>query len=206
MITDPKDYFAKGCGRCERFATPECSTRRWLSGLQQLRRICKDAGLEETAKWGHPCYMHAGRNIVLIGAFRENFQLNFMNAALMKDPKGLLEKQGPNTRHANVLRFTDTAAVSKQEKVILAYLKEAMSYAKDGIIPPKEKAGIELPAELVDALDADDELGDAFRNLTPGRQKSYVINLGTTKNPATRIARIVKFRDKILAGKGATDR
>jgi uncharacterized protein YdeI (YjbR/CyaY-like superfamily) len=150
--------------------------------------------------------MHAGRNIVLIGAFRENFQLNFMNAALMKDPKRLLEKQGPNTSHANVLRFNDNAAVIKQEKVILAYLMEAMSYAKDGIMPPKEQPGIELPAELVDVLDADDELAEAFRNLTPGRQKSYVINLGTTKNPATRIARIAKFRDKILAGKGATDR
>jgi len=206
MITDARDYFAKGCGRCERFATPACSTRRWLSGLKELRRICQDAGLEETAKWGHPCYMHAGRNIVLIGAFRENFQLNFMNAALLKDTKGILQKQGPNTSHANVLRFTDNAAVGKQEKVILAYLKEAMSYAEAGITPPKEQSAIELPAELVDALDADDELAEAFRNLTPGRQKSYVINLNTTKNPATRIARIAKFREKILAGKGATDR
>jgi uncharacterized protein YdeI (YjbR/CyaY-like superfamily) len=206
MITDAKDYFAKGCGRCERFATPDCSTRRWLSGLKELRRICKEAGLEETAKWGHPCYMHAGRNIVLIGAFRETFQLNFMNAALMKDPKGLLAKLGPNTSHANVMRFTDNTAVGRQEKVILAYLKEAMSYAEADITPPKEQSAIELPAELVDALDADDELAEAFRNLTPGRQKSYVINLNTTKNPATRIARIAKFREKILAGKGATDR
>lgn len=206
MITDANEYFAKGCGRCERFATPDCSTRRWLSGLKELRRICKEAGLEETAKWGHPCYMHAGRNIVLIGAFRETFQLNFMTAALMKDPKGLLQKQGPNTTHANVMRFTDNADIAKKEKVILAYLKEAMSYAKAGINPPKLKADIELPVELVDALDADDELAEAFRSLTPGRQKSYVINLNTTKNPATRIARIAKFRDKILAGKGATDR
>ena len=63
MITDPGDYFAKGCGRCDRFATPECSTRRWAAGLAALRRICLEAGLTETAKWGHPCYMHAGRNI-----------------------------------------------------------------------------------------------------------------------------------------------
>jgi uncharacterized protein YdeI (YjbR/CyaY-like superfamily) len=104
------------------------------------------------------------------------------------------------------LRFTDNAAVGKHETIILAYLKEAMSYSKDGIRAPKEKPAIELPAELVDALDADDDLADAFRNLTPGRQKSYVINLNTTKNPATRIARIAKFRDRILAGKGATDR
>jgi uncharacterized protein YdeI (YjbR/CyaY-like superfamily) len=206
MITDARDYFAKGCGRCERFATPDCSTRRWLSGLKELRRICKEAGLEESAKWGHPCYMHADRNIVLIGAFRDDFRLNFFNAAVMKDPKGLLEKQGPNTGHANVLRFSDNADVARLEKVILAYLKEAMSYAKAGVLPPRTRAEIELPTELVDALDADDELADAFHRLTPGRQKSYVFHLNTTKNPATRIARIAKFRDKILAGKGATDR
>jgi len=206
MITDAKEYFAKGCGRCDRFATADCSTRRWHAGLKDLRRICKDAGLEETAKWGHPCYMHADRNIVLIGAFRDDVRLNFFNDALMKDPKGILEKQGPNTGHANVLRVSDTADVARQEKVILAYLKEAMSYAKAGLLPLKTKADIELPAELVDALDADDQLASAFHSLTSGRRKSYIINLNTTKNPATRIARIARFRDKILAGKGATDR
>lgn len=206
MITDIKDYFAKGCGRCERFATADCSTRRWIAGLKELRRICIEAGLTETAKWGHPCYMHADRNIVLIGAFRDDFRLNFFNAALMKDPKKLLEKQGPNTGHANVMRFASNEEVAKRETVLRAYLKEAMSYAEAGITPPKVKSDINLPPELVDALDADQELAEAFHKLTPGRQKSYVINLTTTKVPATRIARIEKFRAKILAGKGATDR
>lgn len=34
-----------------------------------LRRIAQDAGLVETAKWGHPVYVHDGRNIAMIGAF-----------------------------------------------------------------------------------------------------------------------------------------
>ena len=206
MITDPKEFFAKGCGRCERFASPECSTRRWLSGLKDLRRICKDEGLEETAKWGHPCYMHAGRNIVLIGAFREDFRLNFMNAALMKDPDGVLEKAGPNTSHANIMRFTDNKAVIRQEKVVRAYLKEAMALAETGAKPAKTTSEPDLPAELVDALDADPKLAEAFRSLTPGRRKSYVIHLNTTKNPDTRRVRISKARDRILAGKGANER
>ena len=45
MITVIDDYFAKGCGRCERFATPDCSTRQWQAGLLELRQICLDAGL-----------------------------------------------------------------------------------------------------------------------------------------------------------------
>ena len=33
MITDIEDYFTKGCGRCERFATADCSTRLIATGL-----------------------------------------------------------------------------------------------------------------------------------------------------------------------------
>jgi uncharacterized protein YdeI (YjbR/CyaY-like superfamily) len=206
MITEIEDFFAKGCGRCERFATPDCSTRQWADGLNDLRRICGQAGLVETVKWGHPCYMHAGRNIAIIGAFRGDFRISFFNAALMKDPDGILEKQGPNTRHADMIRFTDNAQAARMAPAILAYLKEAMGYADAGITPPKEQGDLELPDELVEALDADPELAEAFHKLTPGRQKSYVINLGSAKTAATRQARIAKFYQKILAGKGALER
>jgi uncharacterized protein YdeI (YjbR/CyaY-like superfamily) len=206
MITNIEDYFTKGCGRCDRFDTPDCSTRKWAKGQNDLRQICLEAGLTESVKWAHPCYMHAGRNIAIIGAFRDNFRLTFVNAALMKDLEGMLEKQGPNTRHADMICFTDNAAVLEKQSAIRAYLKEAMGYAELGLKPPKVKSEIEFPDELIDALDADSELSEAFHDLTPGRQKSYAYLLNTTKSSATRIARIAKFRNHILAGKGATDR
>ncbi|MFO1503252.1 MAG: YdeI/OmpD-associated family protein [Steroidobacteraceae bacterium] len=206
MITQIEDFFTQGCGRCERFATPDCSTRQWAQGLRDLRRICLAAGLEETVKWGHPCYMHAGRNIALIGAFRGDFRLAFMNASLLRDPQHLLEKSGPNTRHADIIRFTRNDGPASLEPQVLAYLKEAMGYAEAGIRPQREPQDLELPAELVDALDADPELAEAFHGLTPGRQRSYVINLNGAKASATRVSRIAKFRDHILAGKGATER
>jgi len=205
MITDVEDYFAKGCGRCDRFATSDCSTKLWLKGLLTLRRIAQDAGLTETAKWGHPCYMHAGRNLALFGAFRDDFRLTFFNAALMKDPEGVLQKQGPNTRHPDCIRFTDNDGPMRLEPVIRAYLAEAMGYAEAGLLPPKEPTEVELPGELVEALDADPELAEAFAALTPGRQKSYAILLSSAKTSATRVARIEKARGKILAGKGATE-
>ena len=82
MITDIEDFFAKGCGRCERFATPACSANRWHDGLTRLRALCRSAGLVETVKWGHPCYMHAGRNIALIGALQGDFWVNSAAIAL----------------------------------------------------------------------------------------------------------------------------
>lgn len=206
MITEIGDYFTKGCGRCPRFDTVDCSASIWASGLAELRRICRAAGLIETVKWGHPCYMHAGRNIALIGALRGDFRLNFFNSGLMRDASGVMEKQGPNTRHADTIRFRDAAEVAAMEPVILSYLREAMGYAEAGITPIKEPTEIDLPDELVDALDADPELAEAFHNLTPGRQKSYVIGLNTAKTSATRLARIAKYRGHILEGKGATER
>lgn len=206
MITEIEDYFAKGCGRCARFDTPDCATRLWGGGLSDLRRICRAAGLVETVKWGHPCYMHAGRNIAIIGALRGDFRLSFFNAGLMTDPDGLLERQGPNTKHPDMIRFTDEAQVTEMEPILRAYLKEAMVNAEAGLKLAKEPNGPDLPDELVEALDADPELSEAFHKLTPGRQRSYVILLGSAKTTATRTARVVKYRSHILAGKGATDR
>ncbi len=78
--------------------------------------------------------------------------------------------------------------------------------ADAGVKAPREQTEIEPPEELIEALDCDPELADAFGALTPGRQRSYLINLASAKSPATRIARIAKFKPKILAGKGATER
>ena len=206
MIANIEDYFAKGCGPCTRFATPQCSTKRWAAGLAVLRRICREAGLSETVKWGHPCYTHNGRNIAIIGAFRGDFRLSFFDAALMRDGESVLEKQGPNSRHRGTIRFVENEQVSPMERVLQSYLKEAKGYAEAGIKPKKEEADLEFPQELEEALNSDPELAEAFFSLTPGRQKSYVINLNSAKASATRMARIARFREKILCGKGATER
>jgi uncharacterized protein YdeI (YjbR/CyaY-like superfamily) len=206
MMSDPDDFFTKGCGRCDRFATPDCSTRLWIDGLNDVRRICLDMGLEETVKWAHPCYVHAGRNIALLAAFRGDFRLNFLNPGLLRDTEGVLERQGPNTQTPGMLRFTSVARVGEIETVIRNYLRQLMDHAEAGTKPPKTQRDIEMPDELTEALDADPVLAEAFHALTPGRQKSYLFNLNQARQSATRVARIEKFRARIFAGKGAIER
>lgn len=205
MITKIEDYFDKGCGRCDKFDTPTCASQIWGSGLARLRQICRSMDLDETLKWGHPCYRHAGRNIAIIGAFPSNFRLSFFEAALMKDPHGALERQGPNSQHRDMLRFTENEHVAYMEAIIRSYLDEAMKYAAKGLKAPKDTTEPDLPKELVDALAADPEMAEAFDNLTRGRRKSYVLNLNAAKQSETRMRRIAGFRDKIIAGKGALD-
>lgn len=150
--------------------------------------------------------MHADRNIVIIGAFKNDFRLSFFNAGLMTDPENLLEKQGPNTQHPDMIRFTSNDGPVEKKGLILTYLDEAKTYADQGKKPPKADSALDLPDELVEALDADPELSEAFHALTRGRQKSYVINLNGAKKSETRLSRIEKFRDKIIEGKGANER
>ncbi len=206
MITNPSDFFTKGCGRCSRFATPDCTTRKWLPGIERLRALCLEAGLTEVAKWGHPCYMRGNRNIALIATLIGDFRLSFFEPGLMKDPAGALVPNGPNARRPSIIRFTSNEQVAEMEPVIRAYLAEAIGYADQGLRQPKDETEIELPAELVEALDADPELAEAFHALTLGRQRSYVFAVKGAKQPATRFARIAKYRDRILAGKGALER
>lgn len=206
MISNADDFFTKGCGRCDRFDTPDCSIRQWTDGLIELRKLCLDAGLLETVKWAHPCYMHGDRNIVLFGAFRSDFRFSFFNAELLKDPEGILVPNGPNSQTPSVVRMTNNAQVKKLAPVLKAYIEELKGYADTGIKPVKVQKEIELPDELAEALDTDPELAEAFHELTPGRQRSYVINLNSAKKSETRITRIEKFRDKIIAGKGAMER
>lgn len=206
MITEADEFFRDGCGRCNRFATPDCSARLWAAGLAALRRLCLEAGLVETAKWGHPCYMHAGRNIAILGAFRGDFRLTFFNAALLQDPSGVLTRQGQNTRHPDALRFTDASEVAALEPIIRDLIALAMAHAEAGTKPPKDESQPDLPAELAAALEADPTLAAAFQALTPGRRKSHILAVASAKAATTRAARVVKLTPGILAGKGANER
>lgn len=206
MITDADAYFRQGCGRCVRFDTADCSARLWAGGLAALRGLCRSEGLEETVRWGHPCYRAGGRNVAVIGALRGGFRLGFMQAGLLADPEGLLERAGPNTRHPDTIRFDDAAQVARRASAIRALLAQAVAHAQAGTPPPKAADPPALPAELAAALDADPVLAAAFRALTPGRQRSHAIQVGGAKGAATRAARVERLRPRILAGKGALER
>lgn len=206
MITDPKDFFADGCGRCPRFASDQCSARIWATGLVALREICLGMGLTETAKWGHPCYMHAGRNIAILGAFRGDFRLTIFDASLLQDRDGLLTRQGENSAVPDCARFTDAAQIAALTPALRDLLAQAMAHAEAGTKPAKVTTALELPPELQDALDADPTLAEAFHALTPGRQKSHALAIASAKASATRIARVAKLTPMILAGKGANER
>lgn len=141
----------------------------------------------------------------MIGALRDDFRPSFVGAVLRSDPERVLERQGPDTRHPDTIRFTDVGQVREREVVVRSTLAEAMGDAAAGVRPPKDDVEPELPDELVGALAGDPELAAAFGSLTPGRQCSWLIDIDGAKRTETRVARIPGFRDTIISGTGATD-
>lgn len=54
--------------------------------------------------------------------------------------------------------------------------------------------------------DRDPALAEAFRALTPGRQKGYLLHFAGAKRSATRAARVEKHAPRIMQGLGLDDR
>ncbi len=206
--TNPEvdDYLRVGCGRCELVGTPECKVQSWQPELRRLREILLDSGLTEERKWGSPCYTFEGSNISMLGSLRESCTLSFFKGALLKDPKGILQKPGENSQSARVIRFTEVAQIDAVKNDLRAYIAEAIDAEKQGLKVEFKKNPEPMPEELIAALDADPKLKTAWEALTPGRQRGYILHISGAKQSATRTTRIKKWAPQIMRGKGMHDR
>ncbi len=179
---------------------------KWQEEYQKLRTIVLDCGLTEELKWGVPCYTLNGSNVVLIHGFKEYCALLFHKGALLKDSEDILIQQTENVQAARQLRFTELEEILELEPIIKAYIHEAIEVEKAGLkVELKKTKEFDMPEEFQTALDEDPELKDAFKALTPGRQRGYLLHFSGAKQSKTRVSRIEKATPDILAGKGLND-
>jgi uncharacterized protein YdeI (YjbR/CyaY-like superfamily) len=180
--------------------------KRWRAEYSALRRLCLASGLNEELKWGQACYDLDGRKVVLIHGFKDYCALLFMKGALLKDPAGILVQQTKNVQAARQIRFASIAAINKQRTAIKGYFKEAIAVEKSGAkVTMRTVAQFEVAEEFQRRLDDDPKLAEAFRSLTPGRQKGYLLHFAGAKQSATRTRRVEKQLPRILRGLGLDD-
>lgn len=178
----------------------------WEKEISKLRTIILSCGLTEELKWGSPCYMYEGRNIVLIHVFKEYCAVLFFKGALLNDANGILVQQTENVQSARQIRFTNIKEIVKMEKIIKAYIYEAIEVEKAGLkVKLKKVEEYSMPEEFQKKLDKSKALKAAFEKLTPGRQRGYLLHFSSAKQPKTREARVEKYLQKILDGKGLDD-
>jgi uncharacterized protein YdeI (YjbR/CyaY-like superfamily) len=180
--------------------------KKWQEEIEKLRTVVLDCGLTEELKWGCPCYVFQKSNIVLIHVFKEYCALLFFKGALLKDAKGILIQQTENVQAARQVRFTNVKEIVKLERILKAYIYEAIEVEKAGLkVNLKKTAAFSIPEEFQKKLDKTPALKIAFTALTPGRQRAYLLHFSAPKQSKTREARVEKCMKQILNGKGLND-
>ena len=179
---------------------------KWQKEYEKLRTIILDCGLIEELKWGCPCYTFENTNIVLIHGFKEYCALLFFKGALLNDPDGILIQQTKNVQSARQVRFTTIKEIVKMEKILKAYVYEAIEVERAGLkVRLKKTSDFKVPEEFQKKLNKTPALKTAFYALTPGRQRAYIFYFSQPKLSKTREVRVEKYMKQILSGKGLND-
>jgi uncharacterized protein YdeI (YjbR/CyaY-like superfamily) len=180
--------------------------KKWQEELEKLRMIALDCQLTEELKWGVPCYMFQKSNIVLIHVFKEYCAFLFFKGALLNDANGILIQQTENVQAARQIRFTNVREIVEMEPILKTYIYEAIELEKAGLkVDFKKAAEFIIPEEFQNKLNEIPALQAAFEALTPGRQKAYYLYFSAPKQSKTREARVEKYMQQILNGKGLDD-
>ncbi len=179
---------------------------QWQEEYRLLRSLALDSGLTEELKWGHPCYTLNKKNVVLIHGFKDYCALLFYKGALMNDADGLLVQQTANVQAARQMRFTSVKEIEGSAPIVSLYIHEAIEIEKAGLqVDMKDTSAFAMPDEFARALKEMPAVKKAFRDLSPGRQRGYLLHFSSAKQAKTREARVGKHIDRILAGKGLED-
>ena len=174
--------------------------------LIKLREILNSTELEETIKWGAPCYTSAGTNVVGIGAFQSYFGLWFFQGALIDDKNNVLINAGELKAKA-MRQWRMTSAKEIKPRAIKSYVNAAIQVVIDGKeIKPDRNKPLEIPIELVTALSKNTSAKTSFSNMTKGKQREYADYVSSAKRVETKQRRIEKILPMIVEGIGLNDK
>ena len=178
----------------------------WSAELARLRAILQETPLEETIKWGAPCYTANGKNVVGMAAFKAYFGLWFHQGALLADEAGvLINAQEGKTKALRQWRFASAKEI--KPRIIKRYVREAIALAAEGrSIKPERQKPLSIPAELSDALARSKKSSTAFASLSKGKQREYADYIAEAKREETKLKRVDKILPMIAAGQGLHDK
>lgn len=180
-------------------------TNQWENEIEQLHAIIRKTPLVESTKWGGPVYTYNNKNVLGIGGFKSYFGIWFYNGVFLKDEKKLLiNANEENTKSLRQMRFNSANEID--EKLILAYIKEAIEIEEKGLAIPKEKKETIIPEILQNELDKNSELLAKFNTFSPYKQREFIEHITSAKQEKTQMNRLEKIIPMILEEKGLNDK
>jgi uncharacterized protein YdeI (YjbR/CyaY-like superfamily) len=181
------------------------NNHKWKEELELIASIINKAPLVKTNKWAGEVFTYNGKNVMSYGGFKNHFALWFNNGVFLTDKYKVLVSANDKTKSLRQWRFTSIDEVNEEQ--ILEYIHEAIEVEKRGLKISSEKFhAVPAPKMLSDALEADQILKRAFEQLTPGKQKEYILYLNEAKQEATKVNRLNKIKPMILNGTGLNDK
>lgn len=102
---------------------------KWVSIFQIIKKVIIDTELEETIKWGAPCYTINNKNVISVVAFKNHCAIWFHKGALLKDHHQILINAQPGkTQMLRQLRFNESDEINILQ--IRSYINEAIQIEK----------------------------------------------------------------------------
>lgn len=182
------------------------NNEQWAEELAILASIISKAPLNKSIKWGVEVFTFNNKNVASFGGFKNFFSVWFYNGVFLKDKyKVLVTASEGKTKSLRQWRFSSKAEID--EKKLLEYISEAIEVEKQGLkIKPEKFKPAPPPPLLAEAFNTDKKLKTAFEQLSPGRQKEYIVYLNEARQETTRLKRLEKIKPMILQGTGLNDR
>ncbi|WP_462250064.1 YdeI/OmpD-associated family protein [Ekhidna sp.] len=173
--------------------------------LRKLRSVLNKTELIEKMKWGIPTYCLKNKNVIGIGAFKTYAGIWFFNGVFLKDEhQVLINAQEGKTKGMRQWRFESTEEVD--EKLLLAYINEAIQNQKEGKEIKSEKKPLLIPDELKEALASDSKLSETFDGLSLSCKREYAEYIMEAKRAVTKTKRLEKIIPMILEKVGLNDK
>ena len=189
-ISDVDEYIAKS----EEFAKPI---------LTHLRKLVHDAcpDVEEKMRWSFPHFDHKGM-MISMASFTNHCAFTFWKQKIMPDPEGLFSEESEGM---GSLGKIGSRKDLPSDKILKAYIKEAVRLNDEGVkLPtakktPKKEAAV--PDDLAAALKKNRKALKAFDDFSPSHRREYIEWIEEAKREATREKRITQTIEWLAEGK-----
>lgn len=152
-----------------------------------VHEACPD--IIEDWKWG-PNFYYEGK-VCNVWGFKQHASIVFFNGVNMKDANGLFNGGESNSSMHTIKFFAPTEI---KDKVIVAYIKEAVKLNKAG--ETKADKTIEIPDELRKILNKH-KLLKLFESKNFSYKKEAILGFTSAKQEATRERRMEKLIDDL---------
>jgi uncharacterized protein YdeI (YjbR/CyaY-like superfamily) len=167
--------------------------------LEHLRAVmheaCPDG--EETLKWSMPSFLHKGRILAGMAAFKAHATFHYWYDSMLADDEKDRSAMGQFGRLTSI---DDLPA----RELLLELTRKSMALIESGAKPPRtlaKKEAFTVPQDMRAAIDANAAAKGAFDGFPPSAQREYVEWITEAKRDETRAKRLAQAIEWLAEGK-----